>query len=328
MRDAVAKLYTPWKDRKHKPKRRHKNFDESIGNAERISDARPDDVLFGRGRAYQNHPGNKRMRAIVFKYKPEYDKVHRSRKRDVVEAAYSEITELGARFLYKARDEEDSYAIVNMPTALQKVRNTLGAKLSAKDQANLQRELMEHNASLEAAKRAKKQAPSALHLTKNAPIDHSKLLGKVAAVPSKKDSPEVTGLLRQHQAPPTSLLGLSASSGILDPLTAAATEGMLARQSYFRSLAAEAALLDPTALTNPLLLGRLNPATLPLSLMDPLAYRPSLLGTLEEQQLQRHQQLFAQEALLARAGIGGAGGLTPAPARSSSPSSPNSNLFR
>ena len=33
MRDAVAKRYTPWNDRKHKPKRRHKSFDEAIRNS-------------------------------------------------------------------------------------------------------------------------------------------------------------------------------------------------------------------------------------------------------------------------------------------------------
>ncbi|CAJ1950322.1 unnamed protein product [Cylindrotheca closterium] len=129
MRDAVAKRYTPWKDRKHKPKRRHKSFDEAIRDSQRISNVRKDDVIFGRGRAYQNHPGNRRMRAIVRKYKARYDSIHRSRKREIVEAAYSEITQDGARFLHKSR-EEITFAVVDMHVSLQKVRNTLGAKVS------------------------------------------------------------------------------------------------------------------------------------------------------------------------------------------------------
>ena len=124
MRDAVAKRYTPWKDRKHKPKRRHKSFNEAIRNSQRVPNVRNDDVIFGRGRVDQNHPGNKRMMAIVRKYKPRYDSIHRSRKREIVEAAYSEITQDGARFLHKSRDEL-TFAEVDLNVSLQKVRNTL-----------------------------------------------------------------------------------------------------------------------------------------------------------------------------------------------------------
>ena len=70
------------------------------------------------------------MRAIVRKYKPRYDSIHRSRKREIVEAAYSEITQDGARFLHKSR-EELTFAVVDLNVSLQKVRNTLGVKLAS-----------------------------------------------------------------------------------------------------------------------------------------------------------------------------------------------------
>jgi len=53
--------------------RNRKRFDEAIGpNAERVCDVRSTDVIFGRGKCYQEHPGNRRMRAIVRQYKEQY----------------------------------------------------------------------------------------------------------------------------------------------------------------------------------------------------------------------------------------------------------------
>lgn len=129
MRDSVANLYTPWKLRKNKPrKRRNKNFQECIGpDAERVTEfqIRDDDVIFGKGRSFMNNPGNLRMKEIVRKNKQHYDKVHRSRKKDVLEAMYDEITKNGGRFLHKTIDDDDSYRIVNIQVALKKVRNTI-----------------------------------------------------------------------------------------------------------------------------------------------------------------------------------------------------------
>mmetsp|Transcript_26857 Transcript_26857/g.65270 ORF Transcript_26857/g.65270 Transcript_26857/m.65270 type:complete len:330 (-) Transcript_26857:214-1203(-) len=117
-------------ERKHKRQRRRKPFDEAIShNAQRVYDVRSADIIFGRGKGYQDHPGNKRMRAIIRQYKEEYNTIHRSRKRDLVEAVYSEITQGGARFLHKS-SEEDVFVVVDIPIALQKVRNTLRCKKS------------------------------------------------------------------------------------------------------------------------------------------------------------------------------------------------------
>lgn len=118
------------KEPKNKRQRRRKPFDEAISTtARRVFDVRSTDIIFGRGKGYQDHPGNKRMRAIIRRYKEEYNSIHRSRKRDLVESVYSEITQDGARFLHKSSDE-DVFVVVDVPIALQKVRNTLRCKKS------------------------------------------------------------------------------------------------------------------------------------------------------------------------------------------------------
>lgn len=110
--------------------RNRKRFDEAISpNAERLCDIHSTDVLFGRGKCYQEHPGNRRMRAIIRQYKEQYSTIPRSKKRDLVEALYSEITQDGARFLHKSSGE-DTFVVVDIPIALQKVRNTLRCKKS------------------------------------------------------------------------------------------------------------------------------------------------------------------------------------------------------
>jgi len=108
--------------------RNRKRFDEAISpNAERSCDIRSTDVIFGRGKCYQEHPGNRRMRAIIRQYKEQYSAISRSKKRDLVEALYSEITQDGARFLHKSAGE-DTFVVVDIPIALEKVRNTLRCK--------------------------------------------------------------------------------------------------------------------------------------------------------------------------------------------------------
>ena len=108
--------------------RKRQRFDEAISpNAERVFNVRSIDVIFGRGKGYQDHPGNRRMRAIIHQHKEEYKNIARSQKRDLIEAVYSEITQDGARFLHKSGNE-DAFVIVDVPIALRKVRNTLRCK--------------------------------------------------------------------------------------------------------------------------------------------------------------------------------------------------------
>lgn len=108
--------------------RNRKPFDEAISpNAQRVYDIRSTDIIFGRGRGYQDHPGNRHMRALLHHYKEQYKILDRPRKRNLVEAVYLFMTQNGARFLHKL-ENEDTFVIVDIPIALQKVRNTLCCK--------------------------------------------------------------------------------------------------------------------------------------------------------------------------------------------------------
>jgi len=93
-------------------------------DAERVSKIRKDDILFGRGKGFQNHPGNRRMRKIIEKYKVKYHALLRTEKQDLIKAVYNELTESGARFL-KRLEKEAVWIMVDRPVALQKVSHTL-----------------------------------------------------------------------------------------------------------------------------------------------------------------------------------------------------------
>lgn len=98
-------------------------------NAERVHKLRKKDIIFGRGRGFQNHPGNERMRDIIEKYKTQYHSLNRDGKRKLVEAVHTEITEGGARFLKKL-DNEQAWVVVDLPIALQKVSHTMRCRKS------------------------------------------------------------------------------------------------------------------------------------------------------------------------------------------------------
>eukprot|EP00980_Cylindrotheca_fusiformis_P000060 scaffold19_cov114-Cylindrotheca_fusiformis.AAC.7 len=90
-----------------------------------------DDILLGRGRGFQDHDGNKRMRMIVDKYKELYLSVKRSKKRGLVEEVYREIIEGGARFLIKPTASSTpgrGFVVVDEEIAIQKVNNALRCK--------------------------------------------------------------------------------------------------------------------------------------------------------------------------------------------------------
>lgn len=113
--------------------RRHQILSEdSIDpKAELVYELHTMDVAFGRGRGYQNHPGNKRMRDIIEKYKTQYQSSKRGGKRTLVQTVYDEISEGGIRFLRKLEDK-DFWVIVNRPIVLQRVTHTLRCRKSAK----------------------------------------------------------------------------------------------------------------------------------------------------------------------------------------------------
>ena len=105
-------------------------FEDAIDpNAERVQDLKKEDIVFGRGRGFQNHPGNLRMRSVIEKYKRHYHSLKRSDKRILVENVYKELIKDGARFLKKL-DDEEGWVKVDVPIALQKVSHTLRCRKS------------------------------------------------------------------------------------------------------------------------------------------------------------------------------------------------------
>ncbi|KAL3938861.1 MAG: hypothetical protein SGBAC_006316 [Bacillariaceae sp.] len=116
-------------------------------DAERVSRILKKDILFGRGKGFQNHPGNQRMREIVEQYKIKYHTLRRTEKQDLIEAVYLELTEDGARFLKKL-DKEDVWVNVDRPVALQKVSHTLRCRKGVLDK------VMNEKANIQATKLA------------------------------------------------------------------------------------------------------------------------------------------------------------------------------
>eukprot|EP00526_Cylindrotheca_closterium_P017459 CAMPEP_0113624180 /NCGR_PEP_ID=MMETSP0017_2-20120614/12461_1 /TAXON_ID=2856 /ORGANISM="Cylindrotheca closterium" /LENGTH=307 /DNA_ID=CAMNT_0000534195 /DNA_START=55 /DNA_END=978 /DNA_ORIENTATION=- /assembly_acc=CAM_ASM_000147 len=87
------------------------------------------DVLFGRGKRFQNHPGNLRMRKIIRKYKKIYmAQKGQHKKRLVVENAYNEIVSGGARFVKQSEENKNDWVEVMMHEALEKVAHTIRYK--------------------------------------------------------------------------------------------------------------------------------------------------------------------------------------------------------
>jgi hypothetical protein len=100
-------------------------FEDAVDpNVLRIEKPEPNDVLFGRGRGFQEHPGNQRMLEIIDRYRKTYKGQKRNKKQEFVVAVYEAITKDGVRFLKK--NKEDKFWVkVSIAVALEKVGHTL-----------------------------------------------------------------------------------------------------------------------------------------------------------------------------------------------------------
>eukprot|EP00980_Cylindrotheca_fusiformis_P003763 scaffold834_cov123-Cylindrotheca_fusiformis.AAC.10 len=119
------------KQEKYVALRNHKiRFEDAIDlEAEHVYELGKWDVVFGRGRRYQNHLGNRRLRDIIERYKTRYHSLDRSGKRKLVEMVYQEVSDGGSRFLKKL-DDKDIWIVVDRPIALQKVSHTMRCRKS------------------------------------------------------------------------------------------------------------------------------------------------------------------------------------------------------
>ena len=66
------------------------------------------DVLFGRGKPFQNHPGNRKMLSYIDQYKRQYNESPRDQKRPIVEEIIGVLMSGGGRFLRRYNEDVNS----------------------------------------------------------------------------------------------------------------------------------------------------------------------------------------------------------------------------
>ena len=86
------------------------------------------DVLLGRGKPYQSHPGNKRMLQLVKSHKHKYSKLKREFRHAFAESVLDKVYKGGARFL---RKEGNHWIAVNREVAFEKIAHALRNKRPA-----------------------------------------------------------------------------------------------------------------------------------------------------------------------------------------------------
>lgn len=83
------------------------------------------DILFGRGRGVNEHPGNQRMRRIMNKYRDQYHSSERGEKCLLVRRVYNELISGGTKFLRRIEGQEDGWEEVSVQVAVDKVGHCL-----------------------------------------------------------------------------------------------------------------------------------------------------------------------------------------------------------
>jgi hypothetical protein len=99
-------------------------------NENQVDAPSSDDILLGRGRPFQSHPGNQRMLRLVNERKEEYQQLPRDKKRPLVEELLMTLCDGGGRFLKRAEDQDGKtfWAEVSHDVAFEKVCHALRTK--------------------------------------------------------------------------------------------------------------------------------------------------------------------------------------------------------
>jgi len=87
------------------------------------------DVLLGRGKSYQAHPGNINFLAIVDRFRSQYEGGGKAEKRRIVDQVNSIIISQGGRFL-RIADSGDDWDLMSESEAFRKIRNAFRTKAS------------------------------------------------------------------------------------------------------------------------------------------------------------------------------------------------------
>eukprot|EP00934_Nitzschia_sp_Nitz4_P001633 Nitzschia sp. Nitz4//scaffold267_size26297//16293//17471//NITZ4_008270-RA/size26297-processed-gene-0.30-mRNA-1//-1//CDS//3329544908//1633//frame0 len=97
--------------------------------SDRTQQPSDDDILLGRGKPYQNHPGNRRMLKIIDKFRRQYTTARREARRAIAQHVVDVIEEDGkARFLRRVAEDEMLWEPVEREVAIAKVCHALRSK--------------------------------------------------------------------------------------------------------------------------------------------------------------------------------------------------------
>ena len=106
---AAPKKIKKEEDKKSKKKKKKKRIiDEG-----HVCTPTDDDVLFGRGGFTNSHPGNIRFRAKALEFRPMYEKSTKEEKFTISQLLLESVTNEGARFLEKGKDDQWHQVIGN-----------------------------------------------------------------------------------------------------------------------------------------------------------------------------------------------------------------------
>ncbi|KAL3925509.1 MAG: hypothetical protein SGARI_005829, partial [Bacillariaceae sp.] len=98
------------------------------------------DILFGRGKPFQNHPGNRKMLGLIDQYKQQYAESPRDRKRPIVEEIIGMLTTDGGRFLKRYSEDVNSnwWVEVTRQVAFDKVSHAFRSRSRPKQDKTAQ----------------------------------------------------------------------------------------------------------------------------------------------------------------------------------------------
>jgi hypothetical protein len=86
----------------------------------------PNDILFGRGPTYYNHPGNKRFRMVIKSYASIYRcDTPKMMKTAYIDKIWRELVAVGCRFLVRTSDEDSCWYVASDAVARKKISHAL-----------------------------------------------------------------------------------------------------------------------------------------------------------------------------------------------------------
>lgn len=93
------------------------------------------DVLLGRGKPYQDYPGNVRFHKIIELHRPAYEATSRSKKSATIMEIVRTINAMGGRFLKIEKKPSASSSSVSTTTAAETTTSTLSSSSSSSSQS-------------------------------------------------------------------------------------------------------------------------------------------------------------------------------------------------